>query len=280
MPGTAKALELQLAQEYTGQQIDLFYQAAQWRDIFCVLPSGNISCISAVSNLGDDANWTGHDLAQANLFAYGRLAWTGVSEPEAWAKEWAELSFPRAASAVTEILLSSPDTFEKYTAPLGIGFMVTPQTHYGPSPDGYEYASWGTYHRADRKGIGVDRTLKGSGFTAQYPAALQEAYNDPDRCPERLLLFFHRLDYSRRMKDGRTLLQHIYDDHFEGAEEAALLKAKWESLQGMIPQDVYARVLTRFRMQAANAEEWRDVVNSFLYRFSGVPDAMGRKIWP
>lgn len=280
MPSTAKALELQLAQEYTGQQIDLFYEAFQWRDILDVLPAENITCICAVSNLGDDLNWTGHDLAQANLYSYGRLAWSGKCEPQTWANEWAKLSYPRAAEKVANILLASPEAYEKYTAPLGIGFMVTPHTHYGPSPDGYEYSLWGTYHRTNHKGVGVDRTKKGTAFTMQYPPALCEMYDDPKNCPEKLLLFFHRLDYKYRLKDGRTLLQRIYDDHFEGAEDAAFLEKEWETLKGLIPQDAFERVSARFELQTENAAQWRDVINSFFFRFSGIPDKLGRRIWP
>ncbi len=280
MPGTRKALELQLAQEYSGHQIDLFYQAAQWRDVLSVLPPEQVCCVSAVTNLGDDMNWTGHDLAQANLYAYGRLAWTGRSEPERYAREWADMTLPRAAGTAAELLLASPDAFEKYAAPLSLGFMVNPHTHYGPSPDGYEYAPWGTYHRADREAVGVDRGQDGTGFTAQYPESLRALYNDPGSCPDKLLLFFHRLPYGYIMRDGRTLLQRIYDDHFEGAEEVLVLLEKWKSLRGLVPDGLYERVLARFELQASNAAEWRDVINNFFFRFSGVPDKRGRKIWP
>jgi len=279
MPHTRKALELQLAQEYTGQQIDLFYLAGQWQDVFEVMSPEKVSCISAVSNLGSSPNWTGHDLAQANLYAYGRTAWTGRSDPRAYAEEWAEQTFPSAAGKITKLLLASPGVYEKYAAPLGLGFMVNPSNHYGPSPDGYEYARWGTYHRADRDAVGVDRGKSGTGFTAQYSADLAEIYGDPKRCPDKLLLFFHRLKYGHVMADGRTLLQRIYDDHFEGAEEAESLREQWRALHGLVPEDVYDRVLARFDMQVSNAKEWRDVINSFFFRFSGVPDEKGRKIW-
>jgi len=280
MPNTRKALELQLAQEYTGQQIDLFYQAGQWQDVFQVLPPENAFCVSAVTNLGNSLNWTGHDLAQANLYAYGRMVWRGRSDPKEYAEEWAELTFPSAAGRVADILLDSPNAYEKYAAPLGLGFMVNPHSHYGPSPDGYEYARWGTYHRADRDAIGVNRCPDGTGFTMQYPKKLSEMYADPRQCPEKLLLFFHRLKYGYVMSDGRTLLQRIYDDHFEGAEEAEALREKWKALQDLVPQDAYERVLARFDLQVSNAKEWRDVINSFFFRFSGIPDSRGRKIWP
>lgn len=280
MPRTRKALELQLAQEYTGQQIDLFYHGPQYEDIFEHLPLGNIQYIAAVSNLGDDSNWCGHDLAQASLYAYGRTAWEGACRAQEFAREWAQTTLPEASEEVTGMLMRSGAVYEQYAAPLGIGFLVRPNSHYGPSPEGYEFDLWGTYHRANQMAIGVDRSTNGSGYTAQYPQPLMGLYNNPDTCPEKLLLFFHRLPYDHPMADGRSLVQRVYDDHFEGALGAEDLLAQWKQLKNKIPEGTYERVLSRFERQAANAREWRDVINTYFYRKSGIGDARGRLIHP
>lgn len=277
---TGKALEVQLAQEYTGQQIDLFFMARQWQDLFETLPGGKADMVSAVSNLGDDVNWAGHDLALANLFAFGRVAWAGQSQPEKLALEWAELTFPSAGKEVSRLLLDSADVYERYTSPLGLGWMVNVSTHYGPSPEGYEFSRWGTYHKANHEAIGIDRSARGTGFSLQYPPALSRQYDDPCLCPEKLLLFFHRLRYDHIMPDGRTLLQRIYDDHFDGARDAKLLHDAWLVLEGRVPADVFARVLGRFVLQVKNAAEWRDVINTYFFRKTGIPDIRGRMIFP
>ena len=44
-------------------------------------------------------------------------------------------------------------------------------------------------------------------------------YENKDTCPEELLLFFHHLPYTYRLKTGKSIIQHIYDTHFEGVEE-------------------------------------------------------------
>ena len=98
--------------------------------------------------------------------------------------------------------------------------MVNPHDHYGPNPSGYEYDLWGTYHKADRNAVGIDRTENGTGYLAQYPEEIAKKYRDPDTCPDLYLLFYHRLPYTFRMQDGRTLIQRIYDDHFEGSKDA------------------------------------------------------------
>lgn len=277
---TRMAMEVQLAQEYTGHQIDLFYMARLWKDVFDVLPRENLSAVCAVANLGSDETWAGHDLALANTYAYGRMAWSGQSDPEALAREWAALSYPKAQNEIVSLLLRSHGAYEKYTAPLGLCWMVNPGVHYGPSPEGYEFSVWGTYHRANHEAVGIDRSGRGTGYAQQYPSALATLYDDPATCPDELLLFFHRVRYDFVMKDGRTLLQRIYDDHFEGAEEAERMRRDWQALKGRVPEDVFARVGAKFDLQVKNAREWRDVVNTYFYRHTGVADGKGRMIYP
>ena len=276
MPDTAKAIELQLAQEYTGQQIDIFAMAPMWSEIFGQMGKNNVQAIAAVSNLGRDDCWTGHPFAAFNLYAFGRSGW----DPEKLTREWVRLSFalsPSGEDQLTELLLKSRDVYEKYTAPLGLCWMVAPSTHYGVDPWGYEFSVWGTYNRADREGVGIDRTVKGTGFTRQYPEELCRLYEDRESCPDRLLLFFHRLPYSFRMKDGRTLIQRIYDDHFEGYEEVLEMQKTLQNLN--LPEEDRKEVEERMEKQRLDAREWCDVVNTFFCRLSGVKEEHGRKIW-
>jgi len=157
---------------------------------------------------------------------------------------------------------------------------VKPGSHYGPDVDGYEYDKWGAYHRADHFAIGVDRSVKsGTGFAGQYHSPHAEIYESMETCPEELLLFFHRVPYNYRLKSGKTLIQHIYDTHFEGVEQAITLKEKWLSLKGKIDEQRFNEVLKRLEMQIEHAKEWRDVINSFFYRMTGINDEKGRKIY-
>lgn len=281
MPHTTKALELQLAQEYTGHQIDLYYMPPMWQEVTRDLQGYRPRHICAVSNLGNDDNWTGHDLAQANLFAYGLLAWRGdVREDEAhW---WVRLSYgahQRVLSTISSMLARSRSVYEKYTAPLALCWMVRPHSHYGPDPEGYEYDKWGTYLRTDREAVGIDRSARGTGYTLQYPEPLLSLYDSPQSCPQELLLFFHRLRFDHILPDSRTLIQYIYDTRFEGAQGAEQLLLDWQSLEGLVEQDSYEHTLERLRRQLDNACEWRDVLNNYFRRYSGVSDAKGRLIY-
>ncbi len=278
MAHTSLALEFQLAQEYTGQQIDIYAMAPLFREVFDEVPPEKVQAVAAVSNFGRDGNYFGHPFAAANLFSFGCFAWDPASEPGETMAAWAGLTYPSCARTLTEeILLPSREIYEQYTAPLGLCWMVNPNHHYGPNPMGYEFQSWGTYHRASRDAVGIDRTGAGTGYAAQYPPAMRARYENPETCPDRLLLFFHRLPYSFVMRDGRTLIQRIYDDHFEGAERVEKMAEILRTLP--LPQPDRDTALARMEKQLANAREWRDVVNTFFWRFSGVPDAHGRKIY-
>jgi len=296
---TRHVMELQITQEYTGHQIDLCYLPRVWEDIMnfdtkqggksrivdLIAPykegCSNIEGFAAVVNVGLDQNWTGHSLAQANLYGYGRMAWNPSLSAKQIADEWCALSFGagQTAKKVAGILLSSYAAYEKYTAPFGVCFMVTPGLHYGPNIEGYEFSRWGTYHRADMNGVGIDRTPSGTGYTTQYSEKNAAMFADPSTCPENLLLFFHRLRYGFVMKNGQTLLQNIYDTHFEGYEEAAAMMEEWKSLKNSLESEVYGSVLSRFERQLANAREWRDQINTYFWRRTGIPDAKGRKIY-
>ncbi|KOG21090.1 alpha-glucuronidase [Streptomyces viridochromogenes] len=287
MPGTRLAVELQATQEYTGHQRHVCWLGPMWSEVLRFRADGESAVgelarggLVAVSNVGDDPFWTGHPLAQANLYTFGRLAWQPHADPRQILDEWIHLTFGTGPSAgLHAILDGSWRTYEKYTAPLGVGWMVQPGHHYGPSVDGYEYSPWGTYHFADRDGIGVDRSAAtGTGFAGQYAKPWASVYESPDTCPDELLLFFHHMSYGHMLHNGKTVIQHIYDTHFEGVEEVEAAREVWASLVDLVDPARHARVTERFEEQLRSAREWRDQVNSYFFRKSGVPDAHGRRI--
>lgn len=301
MPKTNQVLEFQIAQEYTGQQRHVCYLIPQWKEIldFETYAKGQgspiksivdgsmydykYSGITAVSNIGNDENWTGHTLAQANLYGYGRLTWDPELTSEEITDEWVKATFgsdPVLVKEVSEMLLSSWRIYENYTSPLGVGWMVNPNHHYGPNVDGYEYSVWGTYHFADCKGIGVDRTLAtGTGYTGQYFKENTKMYESLETCPDELLLFFHHVPYTHVLKSGETVIQHIYNTHFEGVEQVAELIGRWQLLEGKVDEGRFNHILARLEEQAEHSKEWRDIINTYFNRKSGIADEQNRKIY-
>lgn len=290
MPNTNKLAEFQIAQEYTGQQKHVCFLARMWKECLDFNISDDIGCVkdvirgvAAVSNIGDSFYWTGHPLAQANLYAFGRLGWNPSLTPEQIAEEYIRSAISNdttVVNAVKDILCSSRRVYEKYTTPLGIGWMVTPHYHYGPSVDGYEYSPWGTYHYADRDGMGVDRTVKsGTGYTAQYFENNMKLYEDIEICPDDLLLFFHHVPYTHVLHCGKTVMQYFYDSHFEGVEDVQRFIDVWSGLSGKIDKKYFDKVSDLLSVQYASAVDWRDQVNTYFYRKSGIDDNGARKIY-
>lgn len=297
---TNQILEFQITQEYTGHQRDICYLIPMWKETMDFdtkhgksltvkeavrenSPVRGRSGIAGVGNVGMDANWTGSKLAQANLYGFGRLVWNHELSAEAIAEEWVRQSFcltEEKCGKLAAVLTTSRDVYEAYTCPLGVGFMCKPAVHYGVDIDGYEYDRWGTYHYADRDGVGRDRTVKtGTSYTRQYSDARFSEYEDLSSCPDELLLFFHHVPYTHVLHSGKTVIQHIYDTHFEGVERVREYQAVWESLKDSLDEESYLNMKERLVWQLENAVSWRDQVNTYFYRKSGIPDEKGRKIY-
>jgi alpha-glucuronidase len=295
---TSEAIELQIAQEYTGQQRHLCFLVPMWKQALDVdmrnggptlvrdLVSGKIyqrpvGGLVGVANVGMDSNWLAHPLAMANLYGFSRLAWDPTLTAESIAEEWTRLTFgndKKTVSTIGAMLLSSWNIYESYTGPLGAGTLTDILgSHYGPGVESSERNGWGQWHRADHEGVGMDRTVAtGTGYVAQYSPTVEKEYESLETTPDELLLFFHHVPYSYKLHSGKTVIQHIYDSHYDGAAKAALLVDQWQSLQGRVDLQRYEDVLWRLEYQAGHAIVWRDAISNWFAQTSGVPDDHGR----
>jgi alpha-glucuronidase len=234
-----------------------------------------------VSNAGMDDSWYGNHFSQANLYGFGRLAWDPNLTSEAIANEWTRQTFganPKVVETISAMQLASWRTFEKYTGPLGLQTLTEMTgTHYGPAPEASERNGWGQWHRSDETGTGMDRTVAtGTGFIGQYSPPVAKMYESLETCPDELLVFLHHVPYTYRLHSGKTVIQQIYDVHYEGAETVASWLRRWKSLEGMVDEQRYREGLATLEYQAGHAEVWRDSVVSWFLKTSGIPDATGR----
>jgi len=296
---TGEAIELQITQEYTGQQRHLCFLVPMWKEVldFDLHASDSATPVKdlvagrtfhrptggfvGVANVGMDANWMGSPLAMANLYGFGRLAWNPDLSAEEIIEEWTRLTFgsdPTVLRTITGMQLASWHVYESYTGPLGAGTLTNiTGNHYDPGPESSEENGWGQWHRADHAGIGMDRTVAtGTGFVGQYPLAVQRQYESLTNCPDDLLLFFHHVPYRYVLHSGETVVQHVYDSHYEGADQARAFISQWKSLQGRLDEERYRDILARFEYQAGEAAVWRDALCNWIYRMSGIADAKGR----
>jgi alpha-glucuronidase len=295
---TSQAMEVQVTQEYTGQQRHLVYLAPMWKQVleFGLRAGGQSTPVKeiiagksfdrplggmvAVANVGRDA-WLGSPLALANLYAFGRLAWDPDLDPEQIAAEWTKQTLsadPEVVRTVVKMLMQSWPAYENYTGPLGAQtFTDITGSHYGPNIEASENNGWGQWHRADKDGIGMDRSVAtGTGFAGQYPPEVAKMYESLATCPDELLLFFHHVPYTYKLHSGKTVIQHIYDSHYEGAAQAAEFVDEWASLKGHIDEKLYEDVRARLEYQAGHAIVWRDAIVQYFLKLSGSPDEQDR----
>jgi alpha-glucuronidase len=292
---TNTAVELEITQEYMGQAHDLVYLPTQWSTYLNFnLHAENrdtplksivdgltfhrpLGGYIGVANVGLDTNWMSHPLSMANLYGFGRLAWNPNTTPQTIATDWTRLTFgndPKVVSTVSRILLASWRIYEDYTGPLGLQTLTNiTGPHFGPAPQSQEHNGWGQWIRAGHNGVGMDRTVAtGTGFIGQYPPQVAHLYESLKTCPDNLILFMHHLPYTYRLRNGKTVIQTIYDDHYRGAREAAGFVTQWKTLDGLIDGPRYEKTLGLLEYQAGQAIVWRDAIDRWFKRISGIPD--------
>jgi alpha-glucuronidase len=283
---TNKAIELQVTQEYFGQARHTVFLVPMWKEALdfdmrvhdAATPVKKlVNAFVGVANVGLDDNWFGNHLSQANLYGFGRLAWNPDLSSQQIASEWTRLTFGDLP-AISSIQLSSWRTYENYTGPLGLQTLTDiTGNHYGVNVEASERNGWGQWHRADDKGVGMDRTVAtGTGYIGQYSPAVARVYESLANCPDDLLLFMHHVPYTYKLHSGKTVIQSIYDSHYEGADAVEAYVREWKSLKGKVDDQRYADVLAQLEYQAGQAEVWRDAVTNWFQRASGIPDAKGR----
>jgi alpha-glucuronidase len=287
---TKQAIELQITQEYMGQARHTVFLVPMWKEALdfdlrvndrATPVKSRVNAVVGVSNAGLDDNWFGNHMSQANLYGFGRLAWNPDLSERQIAEEWTRQTFGSDTAVVrtiTDMQLTSWRTYENYTGPLGLQTLTDiVGNHYGVAVEASERNGWGQWHRADETGVGMDRTVAtGTGYIGQYSPVVARLYESLATCPDDLLLFMHHVPYTYVLHSGKTVLQYIYDSHYEGAEAVDGYVRAWKSLQGGIDDRRYKEILAQFEYQAGQAEVWRDAVSNWFLRASGIPDAKGR----
>ena len=273
MQKTPQMAELQITQEYLGQSWHLVYLAPMWKEFFTFVKPEKLVGLAGVANIGLDKNWCGHHFSQANWYAFGRLAWNPALSSRQIAEEWLKQTFGNEkgivksrefASAITSVMLRSREACVDYMMPLGLHHIFKFDHHMGPQPDGYiaRYPiEWCPvyYHRANSDSIGVDRTHTGSNATGQYPEPYCSLYDDINTCPERYLLWFHRVPWTRRMNSGRTLWEEMQWHYNLGVSEVEEFIRIWQEARTEIDEQRWREVNDRLQRQLKDAKEWRDV---------------------
>ena len=308
MKQTQQMAELQITQEYLGHSQQLVFLAPMWEEFFTYVSPEKLKGIAGVANIGLDTNWCGHHFAQANWYAFGRLAWNPRLTSKEIADEWLtqtfvdkqliakqqipeshkhraikenhsqlvqtrKIGFNEAYAALLDMMLRSREACVDYMMPIGLHHIFKFDHHYGPEPDGFKAhypLEWCPvyYHQADSAGVGFDRTSRGSGATLQYPEPYCTLYDNPATCPEEYLLWFHHLPWDYKMKSGRTLIDELDFRYQRGVNEVIDFIATWQQAKPYIVAQRWQEVNDRLTTQLIDAREWQVVCTKYFGGFA------------
>ncbi len=297
MKKTPQMVEFQITQEYLGFSNHLVYLAPLFKETldaetFSQGPNSSVAritdgsignhkktAISAVANIGEDTNWTGHHFAQANWYAFGRLAWNHQLSSEQIAEEWICQTFtdePNFVQPVRQLMMDSREAVVSYMMPLGLHHIFAFDHHYGPEPWGDrkggrpDWMPW-YYHNADTIGLGFDRTTTGSNAVSQYYPPLDSLYGNIASCPENLLLWFHHVPWTYTLKSGRTLWDELCFRYDQGVQEAREFQKEWDRLEEYIDHQRFQEVQSKLKIQTTDAVWWKDACLLYFQTFSNMP---------
>ena len=276
---TPQIAELQITQEYLGQSKHLTYLAPMWKEFFDFVNPRKLVGISGVANIGDDANWCGHPFSQANWYAFGRLAWNPSLSAEEIAHEWLVQTYENQDEKFTKpvemMMMTSREACVNYMMPLGLHHIFKFDHHYGPEPDGF-IASYPLewcpvyYHKADAKGIGFDRSSKGTDAVGQYPEPYRSLYDNIETCPEEYLLWFHHVPWTYKMKSGSTLWQELCMKYNMGVAMVEVYRDFWHTsakqyMKGH--EQEWQHTDSLLNVQLENAKEWRNTCLKYFQNY-------------
>lgn len=287
MPRTPLMMEVQITKEYLGFATHLVYLGPLYEEVLQSdthargersTVARSLTGIAGVANVGNDRTWSGSHFDQANWYAFGRLAWNPDQSARDIAADWAAMTFapePEVVRPIVEMMMASREAAVNYMTPLGLHHLMARGHHYGPGPwvDGGPRADWTSvyYHRADRDGIGFDRTARGSNAVGQYAPEVATLYGDSARVPEPLLLWFHHVPWDHRMASGKTLWNELVGRYSQGVSQVQAMQATWAGLRNRVDPQRHAQVAAFLRIQRREAQWWRDASVAYFQSVSGRP---------
>lgn len=296
LPNTNTMMEFQITQEYFGFDKHLAYQGPLFTEVLntdthAKGPGSTVGKIlegklfnytrtgmAGVINPGTDRNWTGHPFVQSSWYAFGRLAWDYTLDAEVLADEWLRMTFTNNDTFIAptkKMMMGSREAGVNYRSPLGLTHLYAQGHHYGPAPwhDKSDRADWTAtyYHRADKDGIGFDRTASGSNAIAQYHPAVRDMYGDINTVPEEFLLWFHKVGWDHKMKSGRSLWEELVAKYYAGVDAVRVMQHTWNDMEGLIDQERFEQVKSLLAIQERDAVRWRDSCVLYFQTFARKP---------
>lgn len=294
MPKTPLMMEFQITQEYLGFSTHLVFLPKLFQEVLesdtyqkgkgstvakvidGTLYQNKLTGIAGVANIGNDLNWTGHPFAQANWYGFGRLAWNPYLDSETIADEWLRCTFSNDEhfiKPVKKMMIDSREAVVNYMTPLGLHHIMDTGHHYGPGPwvSDLSRPEWNPtyYHKADKNGIGFDRSKTGTNAVSQYAPEMAKVFNNLETCPEKDLLWFHHVSWDYKLKNGQTLWNGLALQYQEGVNQVAEMQKVWNKAEKYVDIERFNEVKMLLEMQQKEAKWWRDACLLYFQQFSG-----------
>ena len=295
MPKTPLMTEFQITQEYLGASVHLVFLAPLYEEcmksdtyakgkgslvakvIDGTLENHQLTAMAGVSNIGNTRNWTGHPFAQANWYAFGRLAWDPYLNSTDIADEWIKMTFTNdleTVNLIKKMMLNSREIAVNYMTPIGLHHQMYAGHHYGPGPwvnRGRADQTSVYYNRADSIGIGFNRTSSGSNAVSQYYQPVRDIFEKIESCPENLLLWFHHVPWDYKMRSDRILWDEMCFKYQEGINSVRWLQSEWEKTKDIVDNERYEIVKSLLLKQERDAKIWKDACILYFQTFSKRP---------
>ncbi|WP_125721743.1 alpha-glucuronidase family glycosyl hydrolase [Flavobacterium ustbae] len=294
MPKTPLMMEFQMTQEYLGFSTHLVFLPKLFQEVLeadtyqkgkgstvakvvdGTLFQNKITGIAGVANIGNDLNWTGHPFAQANWYGFGRLAWNPYLDSEIIADEWLRSTFSNDENFIKPIkrmMIESREAVVNYMTPLGLHHIMDTGHHYGPGPwvSNLSRPEWNPtyYHKADKNGIGFDRSKSGTNAVSQYAPEVAKLFDNLETCPENELLWFHHVSWDYKLKNGQTLWNGMALKYQEGVNQVEEMQNVWKKTEKYIDSERFHEVAMLLEIQHKEAKWWRDACLLYFQQFSG-----------
>ena len=147
--------------------------------------------------------------------------------------------------------------------------------HYGPGPWICDLArpEWNPcyYSRADKAGIGFDRSASGSNALVQYAPFVAAQWADPKAIDEDYLLWFHHVRWDFRTRSGRPLWAELVRRYDRGDASVAEMARTWASLRPYVDPERFTETADYLRIQQQEARWWRDASLAYWQSVNGLP---------
>lgn len=292
MPKTPVMMEFQITKEYLGQGTHLVGLSKMYEEVLKTdtyvkgkgslvakvidgsLDNQELTGMAGVANIGNERNWTSNLFAQADWYAFGRLAWDPYMESKTIFEEWAGLTFDNTEVQKTAIhfLENSHEWCVKYMTPLGLHHIMAANHHFGPGPwvSRMSRADWTSvyYHKADSVAVGFDRSVTGTNALEQYSPEFATQYASADKTDLKFLLWFHHVPWNQKLSTGKTLWEEMCEEYNRGVQGVTSMVTDWNKLKGKVDEERFQQVAMHLKIQEDEAKWWRDACLSYFKTFS------------